>query len=610
MAGIGALGKAGTNRDSWGCETAIFPTRKNFHFFDQHKAMTRPINREAHQKEERIKEAIEGVQSGKYKSVREAGRELNVPHATISHRMKGRKTRVESHEDQQILSEEEEKELSRWIRDLTVFGYPPKPYAVKEMAEAIQTRRVIEINNPSIIHVSYDAIGDQWVGRFLTRHPELQCLIAEQIEATRITDTSRPVLEKWFAAVKSIIDEFNIDPKNIHNMDETGCSIGSIKATRVIIDRTKNIRYSAYPGRQEWVSVIECISMDGTSLPPLIIFKGKTLSSRWIPSNTPRNWFFSCNTEGWTSNEHMKKWLVEDFEPNTRDKANGQMRLLIFDGHGSHTTSDVIRHCILNKIKLALLPPHSSHLTQPLDIGVFSSLKAHLTPQLDRYIRTGIPRIQKVEWTDAFIKARKQAFTVQNILSGWSGTGLFPFYPHKVLRRVPEILLPIQSSPQQPSLEYPTPLHNPTLTSSPIESPAMNAANIHIKRKAENLEATLNSPASRKHVRRMTTALNRSFARNRIQATELAELKRIVSTRKQRQSGKHKILKGETIIATPEMLCQIEEAEAATQKPKRQKVTHSSTPPPENIDPSLYLTDLDSDNDENEILDCIIVAET
>jgi len=89
----------------------------------------------------------------------------------------------------------------------------------------------------------------------MRRHPELQLLIAEQIEAAPIQETPRPILEKWFRDVKSIIDEFNIRPHDTYNMDETGFSIGYINATRVIVDRTQNIRYSAYPGRQEWVSL-------------------------------------------------------------------------------------------------------------------------------------------------------------------------------------------------------------------------------------------------------------------------------------------------------------------------------------------------------------------
>jgi len=345
--------------------------------------MTRPINIEGNERNRRIEEAIERKKLGKYKSYAEAADVLNVPLSSIYNRVNGRSTRVQVHEHEQLLSEEEETELARWIRELTVAGYPPKPYALREMAEAIRTRRIIGINDASITYVSYEAIGEQWLKWFMSRHPELDLLIAEQIEAARILDTSRPILEKWFNDFRSVIDEFDIQQCDIYNMDETGFSIGSIKATRVIIDRTQNIRYQAYPGRQEWVSVIECISMDGSALPPLIIFKGKTLSSRWIPHNTPKDWFFCCNTEGWTSNEHAKKWLLEDFEPKTWEKAAGRTRLLVFDGHGSHTTPDIIRHCILNRIRLALLPSHSSHLTQLLDIGVFSSMKAHMTREMD-----------------------------------------------------------------------------------------------------------------------------------------------------------------------------------------------------------------------------------
>jgi hypothetical protein len=119
------------------------------------------------------------------------------------------------------------------------------------MAEAIRTRCVLGINDESVTYMSYNAIGEQWVRRFVNRHSELEFLIVEQIEAVQIKETSHPALEKWFHNLNSIISDYNIQTYDIYNMDETGFSIGSIKATRVIVDRTQNIRYSAYPGRQE-----------------------------------------------------------------------------------------------------------------------------------------------------------------------------------------------------------------------------------------------------------------------------------------------------------------------------------------------------------------------
>ena len=119
-------------------------------------------------------------------------------------------------------------------------------------------------------------------------HPELQSIISQQIEAAPIHESSHSVIQKWFSDVKSMIDKYDIQPQDIYNMDKTGYSIGSIKAVRIIIDRTQNIRYAAHPGRQEWVTIIECISIDGSALLPLIIFKGKSLVHGWIPEETPK----------------------------------------------------------------------------------------------------------------------------------------------------------------------------------------------------------------------------------------------------------------------------------------------------------------------------------
>ena len=91
------------------------------------------------------------------------------------------------------------------------------------------------------------------------------------------------------------------------------------------------------------------------------------------------------------------EWLKRCFEPVTREKANGEFRLLICDGHDSHISAEFIRHCIANDIVLMLLPPHSSHLMQPLDVGVFFPLKHEMGRFLNQIYQTGISRMQKAE---------------------------------------------------------------------------------------------------------------------------------------------------------------------------------------------------------------------
>lgn len=73
------------------------------------------------------------------------------------------------------------------------------------------------------------------------------------------------------------------------------------------------------------------------------------------------------------------------------------MRLLICDGHESHITGAFIGHRMRNNIESIILPPHSSHYTQPLDLALFSPLKVAMVVEIDKTIRTGIMRVMKAE---------------------------------------------------------------------------------------------------------------------------------------------------------------------------------------------------------------------
>ena len=137
----------------------------------------------------------------------------------------------------------------------------------------------------------------------------------------RIEGTTPEKLQRWFDAYRQeVVDDPNVLECNVYNMDESGFSIGAIKATRVVIDKTLRTKFQAEPGRQEWVTVIECICQDGTTISLYIIFKGKDINSKWIPDNVPTTWRVAVGENGWTSRRHSKEW-IEIFELATRPKA-------------------------------------------------------------------------------------------------------------------------------------------------------------------------------------------------------------------------------------------------------------------------------------------------
>ena len=432
----------------------------------------------------------------------------------------------------------------------------------------------------------------------------------EKIEAVRNEVTAED-LEKWFVELERVITEHHILPENIYNMDETGANIGDFQSRQAVVDTTVRFRYQAQPGRQEWVTAVECICADGSSIPPLIIFTGETFVMQWVPKDFDPTWKFGYNSKGWTSNEHGLKWLQQCFEPATREKANGQYRLLICDGHDSHCTSDFLAHCIEHKILVFLLVPHSSHLTQPLDATVFGPLKRILSGIAAPLFQLGISRIQKIEWLEAYYRAHKRAFSTQTIKSGFSSTGIFPFNPDKPLNRIrPSPNLPIAATsipttttsvPATPTRPFPSQI----LTSSPSDFTILKAANSTLNQMIESGEL-LPTPA-RKFVRCLTTAAEKLYTRTSILQDRTEQQEALLAARKQRLSGKRSVIKGKFLLSTAEIHTEVVEAESKSKK-RRKSTRRLSTPlttvPPE-IDPRLEITP--ARQGEVGIADCIHV---
>ena len=113
--------------------------------------------------------------------------------------------------------------------------------------------------------------------------------------------------------------------------------------------------------------------------------------------------------KGWTSDLIGFEWLKSHFQSFVSQTSNSR-HLLIIDGHSSHVTARFIAYCITSKIDLFLLPPHSLHKTQPLNLSIFGPLKTALNLEVDRTFQHLTMRLLRVEWTSTYIKARARYF--------------------------------------------------------------------------------------------------------------------------------------------------------------------------------------------------------
>ena len=81
-----------------------------------------------------------------------------------------------------------------------------------------------------------------------------------------------------------------------------------------------------------------------------------------------------------------------------------------------------------NGIVLYCLPPHTTHALQPLDVAVFKSLKDHFSKSV-RALAFSKPNfvVSKRDFARVFKGPFERAFSITNIKSGFSKSGIFPF---------------------------------------------------------------------------------------------------------------------------------------------------------------------------------------
>ena len=102
--------------------------------------------------------------------------------------------------------------------------------------------------------------------------------------------------------------------------------------------------------------------------------------------------------------------------------------LVMYDGHKSHINLTLQEWGKANNIISYVLPPHTSHATQPLDVGWFGPLKRAYYTECQSYLRK-IPGMQLNRYNIAKLsgKAYDRARTPDNLISSFRKAGILPY---------------------------------------------------------------------------------------------------------------------------------------------------------------------------------------
>ena len=168
----------------------------------------------------------------------------------------------------------------------------------------------------------------------------------------------------------------------------------------------------------------------------MVIYKGKSVQQQWFPTNLDKfsRWHFTATENGWATDSTAQEWPEKVFIPSTALPDPQEPRLLVLDAHGSHETTEFMYACFMHNIYLLLLPPHSSHFLQSLDLSIFSLLKATYRRELNNLsLLSDSTPIGERNFLLCYQKARERSLIPKNIKAGWKAAGLRPLNMAKTL---------------------------------------------------------------------------------------------------------------------------------------------------------------------------------
>ena len=341
-------------------------------------------------------EAYHAVRDGKM-GVAQAAKVYGVPTQTLRDRVLGK---VELECDLggpgPLFTKQEEKNLIEFYMNLFNLGYG----FTRLDLTAISTEYAIylgkrERNNP---------LGISWTRKLLDKWTE-----AKQID--RINKKPLPSLFTFF------FDQLEKTMLEYH-FDKTPTQIVSI--TYIEIHQEDSISAE----EQILATVVACGSANGHSVPPFFVFPGKQMTVELMKGALPGASGVVSN-DGRMNTEVFLQFLNEHLMRNIPDYKEG-MPLLVHVNGAKYCSVGLMEFAKSMNVIIFFPPAKATSVLQPLDLGCVEPFKGLYTTECENHmIQTGT-NITVDNVCELVCKVYQKAFSADNIISGFSQSGLYP----------------------------------------------------------------------------------------------------------------------------------------------------------------------------------------
>jgi hypothetical protein len=367
---------------------------------------------------ENLKRAFQASLSGM--SVYRASRLYEVPESTLRDRTRHNVTLDCRSGPVRLFNDEEEKLLVDHIIHMANIGYGYTISSIQYMAADYARSLGKSVK-------AREGLSQNWFYAFLGRWEQLKVVAPQKLGMARAKAASKENIGNYFQELEKVLIENNLlnAPERIFNVDESGLSTEH-SPPKIVCDKDTVAQAITSP-RTKNITIIGAANAVGNHVPPFYIFSGKRWSDDLLDGALPGS-SGGMSDSGWINRGLFERYLSEHFSKHVKLDKTGPPTLILYDGHKSHLSLTLTEWAKENNVVLFVLPPHSSHLTQPLDVGVFGPLKKYYSHECHSYMHSN-PGVSVTRYEVARLTSRPYAksFSPDNIISAFRKSGIYPF---------------------------------------------------------------------------------------------------------------------------------------------------------------------------------------
>ncbi|CAC5396820.1 unnamed protein product [Mytilus coruscus] len=279
-----------------------------------------------------------------------------------------------------------------------------------------------------------DILSNKWYYSFMKRLSNLTISKPQKLSMQRARCASKETLSNYYIELGTIMTQNNLhdQPQKIFNTDDESALQTEHNPNRIVHDIVVKPQSVTSP-RSSNVTIIGAGNAFGNAVPPYYVFPGVKFDRALLLDGTPPGSDGQCSKTGWSNSDIFKTYLENHFLKYISHDISATPLLILFDGHCSHVSLTLQDWAESKNIILFILPPHCSHILQPLDIGCFGPLKACYNREAQLFMhRNPGCKITRFNIGQMSCSPNQKGLSAQNLTSSFKKSGIYPFNPKAI----------------------------------------------------------------------------------------------------------------------------------------------------------------------------------